>query len=253
LKIVVCVKQVPDTNLALVPKGSDIDRSHIFYTINPYDEFSLEEALRIKESLSDVEVIVLTVGPSQAEEVLRHGLGMGADSALHIVTENIILDPLVAARLIARVLPGLNSAIVFFGKQAIDDDAGQVGAAVAGILNWPQLCVVRRVQAAAGSVLVEKETEGAVEIIEAPYPVIITSQLGLNQPRFASVPGRLRAKKARIEKIMAASLGVELDPTVQVQSLTIPPTRPSGRMLGGSAAGQVKDLLGALKTQGLLP
>ncbi len=253
MNIWVCVKQVPDTDSVLFPQGSDIDRSRLPYVINPYDEFSIEEALKIREQFPGTVVTLLTVGPLRVEEALRHGLAMGADVALRICLEQESLDPLVVARLLAAVLKQRTVDLVFCGKQAVDDDSALVGAALAGILNWPHVSVVRKVTAEEKIVVAEKETDGGVEIDEVQYPAVLTTQLGLNQPRFASLPGKLRAKKVLIEQVDATRLGVDLTPTVNVERLDLPPQRLAGRMLAGSAVTQVQTLLDALRQKKLLP
>lgn len=234
MDIIVCVKQVPDTTtvIQLDAAGKDIVRDGITQIISPYDEFAIEEALALVEANSG-SVTLLTVGPDSAKEALRSGLAMGADEALHVVTDGspMALDSLATAKLIAKALEGRKYDLVLMGRQAIDDDAMQMGSLVAELLNLPQVTTVIKLEVSGNSVKAHRTIEGGMQVVETQLPAVLTAQKGLNTPRYPSMKGILKAKKKNIEELQASALGVDLAPKVKLESLSPPPARPAGRIV----------------------
>lgn len=234
MDIIVCIKQVPDTTTVIQIDGSgkDIVRDGITQIISPYDEFAIEEALKLQEANSGT-VTLLTVGPDSAKEALRSGLAMGADEAIHVVTEGspLAIDSLGTAKLIAKALEGRKYDLVLMGRQAIDDDAMQMGSLVAELLGVAQVTTVIKLDISGNSVKAHRPIEGGTQVIETSLPVVLTAQKGLNTPRYPSMKGILKAKKKSIEELKAADLGVDTAAKVELVSLGLPPARPAGRMV----------------------
>lgn len=260
MNLVVCIKQVPATESKLSISGNsgDIDRSGLSFIVNPYDEFAVEEALRIKERLKQGEVTVLSLRPHAAqrpEEALRTCLAMGADKAV------LLSDPAFdggdsfsTAVVLAAALRRLSWDLLLFGKQAVDDDGGAVGIQVAELLGIPHVAVVNKLEigGGAGSAVAHRQIEGGIEVVETPLPAVITCQKGLNEPRYPSLPGIMKAKQKPLEIWNAETIG--LDPKsaglsgakLQVLRLEPPPQRPTGRILQGEALAAVKELVRVL-------
>jgi len=234
MDIIVCIKQVPDTTtvIQIDPSGKEIVRDGITHIMSPYDEFAVEEALKLNEAHGG-SVTLLTVGPETAKEALRSGLAMGADEAIHVVTETspLALDSLATAKLITKALAGKKFDMILMGRQAIDDDAMQMGSLVAELLNIPQITTVVKLELEGTQVKAQRTIEGGVQNIEAQLPVLITAQKGLNTPRYPSMKGILKAKKKPVEEIKAADLGVDLQAKVVIEALVEPPARPAGRLV----------------------
>lgn len=257
MKMIVLVKQVPDTatQVKVGGDGKGIDTSGVTWIVSPYDEYALEEALRIKEKRGQGEVVALTLGPDRAKETLRSCLAMGADRAIHLVDAAFEgSDSLAAARAIAAVLKREAPQLVLCGRQAVDDDMGAVGAQVAELLEWPCASWVMEVAVAADgrSVRVGHQVEGGLEVLELPLPAILAAQKGLNEPRYPTLKGIMGAKKKEIADVKAADLGnggqfgaagAQLE-TVALKSL---PPRPPGRVISGEPAEAVKELVRALR------
>ena len=235
MDIIVCLKQVPDTTtvIQIDPSGKDIVRDGITYIVSPYDEFAIEEALKIKEAQGGT-VTVLTVGPESAKEALRTGLAMGADEAIHVVYEGspLQLDSMTTARLIARALEGKSYDLVFCGRQAIDDDAMQMGSLVAEMLGIAQISLVIKLELNGNQVKASRTIEGGTQVVEANLPVLITAQKGLNEPRYPSMKGILKARKKEISELKASDCGVDLTPAVVLEELKMPPARPASKLVG---------------------
>ncbi|MDA8345640.1 MAG: electron transfer flavoprotein subunit beta/FixA family protein [Thermaerobacter sp.] len=251
MNIVVLVKQVPDTatRIKVAPSGTEIDRQGVNFVVNPYDEFAIEEAIRIKEKLGG-QVTVLTVGEQKTEEALRTALAMGADEAVRVSAE--VQDPLTTARAIAFAVRELAPDLVLAGKQAVDDDEGQVGSLVAALLDWPQVTVVTKLELTAEGGVAEREIEGGVEVVEFTLPAVVTAQKGLNEPRYASLPGIMKAKRKEIRQI-AADQSVTLDPMVRTTALELPPARTAGKILTGmDAQAAAKELVRLLHEEAKL-
>lgn len=248
MKIGVLIKQVPDseTKVKVKADGSGIETADIKYTMNPYDEFAVEEALKLQAKFKG-EVVVFTVGPKRAEEAMRNAMAMGADRGVRIEEDGIEgSDALGIARLLAAAAKAEGLDILFAGKQAIDDDSTAVPQMVAELLDWPQVTVVDRFEALDEHTVTAHRPigGGAKEVVKTSLPAVITADKGLNSPRFASLPGIMKAKKKPLAVKTAADLGVALGaPAVKVTKLSLPPARQGGKMLKGDAAANVKELV----------
>lgn len=243
---VVCIKQVPDTEtrVKVAADGRTLDPAGVTWIINPYDEFAIEAALQLKEKLGAGEVVVLSLGGAGVQTAIRSALAMGADRAIHLKTDAVAPDSLAVARALADAIKGLNPGIVWLGKQAMDDDASQVGPMVAELLGLPCATVVAAFELDGQTARVEREVEGGREMCEVPLPAVFTTDKGLNQPRFASLKGIMAAKKKTIEE-RATDLGA---PNLELLALELPPTRAAGRIVGEGAAA-VPELVRVLREE----
>jgi electron transfer flavoprotein beta subunit len=248
VKSLVCLKQTPDTEtqIKVNPEGTGIVTDGVKYVINPYDEFSVEEALRLKEKFKEGEVVVLCIGPDRVTEAIRTALAMGADRGIHINDDSINQgDPYVAAQALAAVAGKIEYDIIFCGHRAIDDDFAEVGAMLAEFLKIPQVTLATKVDVAADkkSAIVERDVEGGKEIVEVSLPCVLTSQKGLNEPRYASLPGIMKAKKKPIDKKTAADLGISAEPKLQCHQFTLPKERQAGKKYEDMEPAQVANLV----------
>ena len=245
MKVLVPLKRVPDpaTTIKVLPDGSGIATENIKWVINPFDEIAIEEGLRIKERLGSGEVVLLTIGQASWQEQLRTGLAMGADRAKLILSEQP-LDTMAIARLIAAVVKEENPDLVILGKQAIDDDSNQVGQMLAELLGWPQATFASKLEIAERRATVTREVDGGLETIAFDLPAVITTDLRLNEPRYASLPGIMRARRKELQQVEAASLGVELAPRLRIRQLSAPARRPAGRKVAS-----VQELVQALHNE----
>ncbi|HUK61703.1 MAG TPA: electron transfer flavoprotein subunit beta/FixA family protein [Dongiaceae bacterium] len=227
---VVCIKQVADTEtrVKVGADGRSLDPTGVTWIMNPYDEFALEQALRVKEKLGAGEVVALSLGGAGVQTTLRNALAIGADRAIHLKSDTAQPDSLQVARAIAAAIRDLGVQITWFGKQAVDDDAAQVGPMVATLLGAPCVTVVAAMELDGSAVKVEREIEGGREVIVCPLPCVLTADKGLNEPRYASLKGIMAAKKKPIEE-KAAELG---EPGLEIVSMTLPATRAAGRVVG---------------------
>jgi electron transfer flavoprotein beta subunit len=227
---VVCIKQVADseTRVKVAADGRTLDPAGVTWITNPYDEFALEQALRFKEAQGEGEVVALSLGGAGVTSTLRNVLAIGADRAIHLKVDAVQPDPLQVARALAAELQGLNADIVWFGKQAIDDDQAQVPAMVAELLQRPAVTVVASIALEDGAAQVEREVEGGREVIAVPLPAVFSADKGLNEPRYASLKGIMAAKKKPIEE-KAVTLG---DPGLEIVSMVLPAARAAGRVVG---------------------
>jgi electron transfer flavoprotein beta subunit len=256
MKILVLIKQVPDTatqvKVATDPRG--IDPTGITWIVSPYDEFALEEALRIKEKrgpATAVEVVAVTVGPDRAKEALRSCLAMGADRAIH-VNDPLLegADTLAGGRALAAVAKLEQPQLVLAGRQAIDDDMGAVGAQVAELLGWPCLSWImdEAIAEDASKVRAGRQVEGGLEVFELPLPCVLSAQKGLNEPRYPTLKGIMGAKKKEIKDLKAADLGLgEVTRELEVVALEALPPRPPGRILTGEPKDMARELVRALR------
>jgi len=231
VKTLVTVKRVPDpeTTIRVKPDGSGIVTDNVKYVINPFDEIAIEEALRIKEKLSG-EVILISIGAKVVTEQLRTGLAMGADRAVLILCEQE-LDSLAVARVFAKLIENEKPELVLMGKQAIDDDSNQAGQMLAALLGWPQATFASKVELAADqkSVQVTREVDGGLETVGFALPGIITADLRLNEPRYASLPGIMKARKKEIKEVAIADLGADVTPRLKVLKLEPPAKKQAGK------------------------
>lgn len=256
MNIIVCIKQVPDSESKIRLKGdnSGIETNDIKWILNPYDEFAVEEALKLRDKLGSSTVTVMSVGPkTRVQEALRTALAMGADNATVIdAPEN--LDSNSVARALAEAIKKESSfGVVFTGKQAIDDDCAQVSQLLAEYLNIPHATVVVKFEPAAdgSSVTVQREVEGGTrEVIELKVPSIVAADRGLNTPRYASLPGIMKAKKKEIKDLPFATLGVAADAQkVSYKNFQLPPARQAVKMLEGDAASQASAVVKLLREE----
>jgi electron transfer flavoprotein beta subunit len=242
---VVCVKQVADTDtrVKVAADGKSLDPAGVTWILNPYDEFAVEQALLIRDAAGSGEVIALALGGAGIPATLRNVLAMGADRAIHLKSD-AAADPLAVASAIAGEVRGLNADLVWFGKQAVDDDAAQVGPMVAEMLGLPCVTVVAKFELQDRTATVEREIEGGRERIQVTLPAVLTADKGLNTPRFASLKGIMAAKKKTIDEKPAA-LGAA---GLEVQSLALPAARGAGRVIGQGAAA-VPELIRVLRQE----
>ena len=236
---VICVKQVPDTETKIRVKDGQLDHSETKYVVNPYDEYAIEEGLRIKERLGEGKITLVSTGPERAKDALKSGLAVGADEAIHLLDEAFEgSDPYATALILSKALQKLDYDIVFCGKQGVDEDHAQVGIILAELLDIPHVSVVTKLEISDDlrSVVTHREVEGGHAVVETSLPVVITAQKGLNEPRYASIKGIMAVKKKVIPEWNAAEIGVEGD-AVGVESakitfteVTLPRDRAGGRV-----------------------
>jgi electron transfer flavoprotein beta subunit len=259
MKIGVLVKNVPDTEtkIKLTPDRSAIDTQGVKYVMNPYDEYAVEAALRIREKLQDgTTVTVISLGPDRVVETLRTALAMGADEAVHVSDAAFESgDSLANARVLARVAGPIGFDLILGGKQGIDFDASQTCSAIAEELGLPQVLVVTSLELGDDkhSLIAKRRIEGAEEIVEVRLPAVISCDKGLNEPRYASLPGIMKAKKKEIKKVTLADAGLPADRVGSAGSATkivgyaVSPERPACRMLSGEPADMARELVRALR------
>jgi electron transfer flavoprotein beta subunit len=247
VKILVTAKRVPDpyATIKVRPDGSGIVTENLKYVVNAFDEIAIEEALRIKEKAAGTEVVLLSVGDKSSAEQLRTGLAMGADRAILVVTEQEV-DPYVVAQVVRKVVDDQKPDLLVMGKQATDDDSNVVGQMVSEMLGWPQATFASKVELAGDmkSAVVTREVDGGLEDVEVPLPAVITTDLRLNEPRYASLPGIMKARKKELKEVPLASLGVDATSRVKVLSVEAPPERAAGKKVGS-----VEELVNLLHTE----
>jgi electron transfer flavoprotein beta subunit len=233
VKILVTVKRVPDpeTVIKIAPDGAGIVTDNVKWVVNPFDEIAIEEALRIKEKAGGADVVLVSVGQKTAQEQLRTGLAMGADRAILVLAEQA-LEPLAVARVLAKLAEGEKPDLVIMGKQAIDDDSNCAGQMLAELLGWPQATFASKVELDGKSAKVTREVDGGLETLGVALPAIVTADLRLNEPRYASLPGIMKARKKELKEIPLAELGVDAAPKTRVVKLETPPKRSGGRKVG---------------------
>ncbi|WP_404404626.1 electron transfer flavoprotein subunit beta/FixA family protein [Pelagibacterium halotolerans] len=245
MKILVPVKRVLDANVAVrvKPDGSGVELANLKMSMNPFDEIAVEEAIRLKEAGIASEIVAVSIGPAQAADTLRSALAMGADSAI-LVTTDATVEPLAVAKILKAIIGQRSPDLVIMGKQAIDDDANQTAQMLSALLGWPQAMFASKVVIADGTATVTREIDGGLETLKMPLPAVISTDLRLNTPRYASLPNVMKAKKKPLEEIEAESLGVSLTPQLKVANTAEPPARKPG-----STVGSVAELVEKLKTE----
>ena len=245
MKILVPVKRVVDYNVKIRVKadGSGVDLANVKMSMNPFDEIAVEEAIRMKEAGQADEVIVVSIGPAQAQEVLRSALAMGADRAI-LVTTDVSPEPLTVAKLLKAVVAQEAPGLVILGKQAIDDDCNQTGQMLSALLGWGQATFASKVELADGQAKVTREIDGGLQVINVALPAIITADLRLNEPRYASLPNIMKAKKKPLEQKTSADYGVDVAPRLTVLRVEEPTERQAGIKVGS-----VAELLDKLKNE----
>jgi electron transfer flavoprotein beta subunit len=232
MKILVPVKRVVDFNVKVRVKAdqSGVELANVKMSMNPFDEIAVEEALKLKEAGKATEVVAVSAGPSGCLETLRNALAMGADRAILIETD-ADLQPLAVAKLLKAVVVKESPQLVILGKQAIDDDANQVGQMLAALLDWPQATFASKVEIDGGIAKVTREIDGGLETIEVALPAIITADLRLNTPRYATLPNIMKSKKKPLDTVKPADLGVDVTPRLKTLKVVEPPKRKGGVMV----------------------
>ena len=236
MKALVTVKRVVDYNVKIrvKPDKSGVELANVKMSMNPFDEIAVEEAIRMKEAGLVSEIIVVSMGEAKAVETIRTALAMGADRGIHVTTDQA-LEPLAFAKLLKEIVQKEAPGIVIMGKQAIDGDSNQSGQMLAALLGWAQGTFASKVEAVGDAFKVTREVDGGLENIILKAPAVITTDLRLNEPRYASLPNIMKAKKKPIEEIAAADLGVDTAPRVEVVSVNEPEARKAGILVGSVA------------------
>jgi len=249
MKILVPVKRVVDYNVKIRVKsdGSGVELTNIKMSMNPFDEIAVEEALRLKEAGKATEVVAVSIGPVKTDETIRTALAMGADRGIWVKTEDAGVEPLAVAKLLKKIVEEEAPGLVILGKQAIDDDSNQTGQMLAALLGWPQGTFASKLEVADGTITVTREIDGGLQNVSLNLPAIVTTDLRLNEPRYASLPNIMKAKKKPIDEKSPADLGVDISPRLDVLSTT----EPSGRSAGVKVA-SVGELVDNLKKAGVL-
>ncbi|MFP4335447.1 MAG: electron transfer flavoprotein subunit beta/FixA family protein, partial [Wenzhouxiangella sp.] len=244
----VTIKRVVDYNVRVrvKPDGSGVETDGVKMSINPFDEIALEEALRIKERGEADEVIVVSIGSNEVQQQLRTGLAMGADRAIQVETDQAV-QPLTVARTLLKLIEKEQPGLVLLGKQAIDDDCSQTGQMLAALWDRPQATFASKVELADGKATVTREVDAGLEVNEVDLPAVLTSDLRLNEPRFVKLPDIMKAKRKPLDVIALAELGVEPAAELGAIGYEPPPKRGGGKMVGS-----VAELVGELKSKGLL-
>jgi electron transfer flavoprotein beta subunit len=245
MKLLVAVKRVVDYNVKVRVKadGSGVDLANVKMGMNPFDEIAVEEAVRLREAGVATEVIVVSIGPSQAQETLRAALAMGADRAILVRTDKRV-EPLGVARALRSIAKREFPDLIILGKQAIDDDSNQTGQMLAALLNRPQATFASKLTIEDGWAVVTREVDGGLEVLRVKLPAVVTTDLRLNEPRYASLPNIMKAKRKPLEEIDAESLGLDLAPRLKVLDVAEPPKRQMGVLVAS-----VDELIKKLKNE----
>jgi len=251
MKVIVPVKRVLDYNLKVrvKPDGSGVDLSNLKMSMNPFDEIAVEEAVRMKEGGGGhapgtaSEVIAVSIGPEQAQETIRNALAMGADRGILVKVDGDV-EPLAVAKILKAIVEAEGAGLVILGKQAIDDDSNATGQMLAALLDWPQATFASKIVIDGSSARVTREVDGGLQTLELELPAIVTTDLRLNEPRYASLPNIMKAKKKPIDVKAAADYGVDASPRLSVVKTTEPPKRQ-----GGAKVKTVAELVDKLKNE----
>jgi electron transfer flavoprotein beta subunit len=249
MKILVPVKRVVDYNVKIRvrPDGSGVELANVKMSMNPFDEIAVEEAIRQKEAGKATEIVALSIGPQQASETIRTALAMGADRGILVKADGVI-EPLAVAKILKAIVDAEKPGLVILGKQAIDDDSNQTGQMLAALLGWSQGTFASKLVLDGDSVSVTREVDGGLQTVKLKAPAIVTTDLRLNEPRYASLPNIMKAKKKPIEEKSPADYGVDVAPRLQVVTTTEPAGRKSGAKVGSVAelVAKLKDEAGIL-------
>ena len=245
MKVLVPVKRVVDYNVKVRVKsdGTGVELANVKMSMNPFDEIAVEEAVRLKEKGIATEIVVVSIGVQQSQETLRTALAMGADRGI-LVTTDVTTESLTVAKILAAIAKEEQPGLIILGKQAIDDDANQTGQMLAALLGWPQGTFASKVTPDGGHVTVEREVDGGAETVQLKLPAVVTTDLRLNEPRYASLPNIMKAKKKPLDETSPEALGVDMTPRLKVVKTEEPPKRSSGVKVAS-----VAELLGKLKNE----
>jgi electron transfer flavoprotein beta subunit len=233
MKVLVAVKRVIDYNVKIRVKAdkTGVETANVKMSMNPFDEIAVEEAIRLKEGGKVTEIVAVSIGPAQSQETIRTALAMGADRGIHVLTDQTV-EPLAVAKLLKAIIAKEAPQLVILGKQAIDDDCNQTGQMLAALLDWPQATFASKLQLEAASAKVTREVDGGLETIEVKLPAVMTTDLRLNEPRYASLPNIMKAKKKSIEQMTPEALSVDIAPRLTVLQVSEPQKRHGGKKLG---------------------
>ncbi|HWU24782.1 MAG TPA: electron transfer flavoprotein subunit beta/FixA family protein [Rhizomicrobium sp.] len=245
MKVIVPVKRVIDYNVKVRVKADQtgVDLANVKMSMNPFDEIGVEEAVRLKEKGKATEIVAISIGPQQAQEQIRTALAMGADRGI-LVKADADVEPLAVAKILKAICEVEKPGLVILGKQAIDDDSNQTGQMLAALLDWPQATFAHTLELGDGTAKVEREIDGGLQTIEIKLPAIVTTDLRLNEPRYASLPNIMKAKKKPIDEKTAADYGVDVTPRLTVLKTTEPAARKAGVKVAS-----VAELVGKLKNE----
>ena len=229
MKVLVAVKRVVDYNVKIRVKAdkTGVETANVKFSMNPFDEIAVEEAVRLKEAGKATEVVVVSMGPAQAQETIRTALAMGADRGIHVQTD-AELQPLAVAKLLKAIVANESPSLVIVGKQAIDDDCSQTGQMLSALLGWSQGTFASKVDLKDGTVAVTREVDGGLETVDLKLPAVVTTDLRLNEPRYASLPNIMKAKKKPLETVKPEDLGVDVTPRLKTLKVSEPPKRSAG-------------------------
>jgi electron transfer flavoprotein beta subunit len=249
MKILVPVKRVVDFNVKIrvKPDGSGVELANIKMSMNPFDEIAVEEALRLKEAGKATEIVAVSIGPAQCSETIRTALAMGADRGILVKTEAGV-EPLAVAKILKGIVEAEKPGLVILGKQAIDDDCNQTGQMLAALLGWAQGTFASKIAIDGEAVTVTREVDGGLQTVKLKAPVIVTTDLRLNEPRYASLPNIMKAKKKPIDEKTPEAYGVDVKPRLQVIKTSEPPGRKSGVKVASVAelVAKLKDEAGVI-------
>ena len=245
MKVLVPVKRVVDYNVKVRVKAdeTDVDLSNVKMSMNPFDEIAVEEAVRLKEKGIATEVVAVSCGPAACQDTLRSAMAMGADRGI-LVESNDELQPLAVAKLLKAICEKEGPSLLICGKQAIDDDSNQTGQMLAALMDWPQATFASKVELASDKVTVTREIDGGLETLAMALPAVVTTDLRLNEPRYATLPNIMKAKKKPLDTIAADSLGVDVAPRLKTVKVSEPPKRA-----GGVKVADVADLINKLRNE----
>ncbi|TWG55399.1 electron transfer flavoprotein subunit beta/FixA family protein [Aminobacter sp. J44] len=248
MKVLVPVKRVVDYNVKIRVKsdGSGVELANVKMSMNPFDEIAVEEAIRLKEAGKVEEIVVVSIGPAQAAETIRTALAMGADRGILVKVDDVV-EPLAVAKILKGVVEAEGPQLVILGKQAIDDDANQTGQMLAALLGWGQGTFASKVELGDGSAKVTREVDGGLQVVDIKLPAIVTTDLRLNQPRYASLPNIMKAKKKPLDEKTSADFGVDVTPRLKV----LKTEEPGGRKAGVKVK-DVAELVASLKSAGVI-
>jgi electron transfer flavoprotein beta subunit len=229
MKVLVAVKRVIDPNVKVRVKADEtgVETANVKMAMNPFDEIGVEEAIRMREAGTAEEIIAVSIGAKQVQETIRTALAMGADRGIHVSTDEDV-QPLAAAKLLKAVIEKEQPQVVILGKQAVDDDAGQTGQMLAGLMGWSQATFASKIVLGSDDAEITREVDGGLETIKVSLPVVVTTDLRLNEPRYASLPNIMKAKKKPIEETTPADLGVDAAPRLKLIKVVEPPKRKAG-------------------------
>jgi electron transfer flavoprotein beta subunit len=245
MKVLVPVKRVIDYNVKVRVKAdqSGVELANVKMSMNPFDEIAVEEAIRMKEAGKAEEIVAVSIGPTQAQETIRTALAMGADRGIHVVHDGEV-EPLAVAKMLKALVEKEQPGIVILGKQAIDDDCNQTGQMLSALLGWSQATFASKIEIGDGELTVTREVDGGLETVKVKTPAIVTTDLRLNEPRYASLPNIMKAKKKPIDQSSPADLGVDPAPRLATVKVTEPPKRQ-----GGVKVADVAELVSKLKNE----